>query len=73
MQFEMDVPMSVEDFWTLRLEISDKFREKVSSLSEENRAAMKREALASFREYSRGEGIRFPTEVFIVSGSKRHS
>ena len=61
--------MPVEDFWTLRLEVSDK-RETISLLSQEQKAELKRQALESLREYSTGPGMSFPAEVLIVSGAQ---
>lgn len=70
LQFTIDVPMSVEDYWTLRLEISEKLRERISVLSQEQMTELKRQALESTREYSTDRGLSFPAEVLIVSGAK---
>src|SRR6266852_6814635 len=35
LQFRINAPISIEDFWTLRLEMSDKLREKISALSKQ--------------------------------------
>jgi SAM-dependent methyltransferase len=72
LQFTIHAPMSVEDFWALRLEMSEKLREKISTLSKEQRTELKRQALESIREYSTERGVSFPAEVFIVSGAKGH-
>ncbi len=69
LQFKIDVPATVEEFWALRLEMS-KAREKISVLSPEQVSEVKRQALDSFREYSTDHGISFPAEVLIVSGAK---
>ena len=68
--FVIQAPISVEDFWTLRLEMSDKLRAKISALSGEQLADVHRQALASLREYSTDRGMRFPAEVLIVSAAK---
>jgi SAM-dependent methyltransferase len=68
--FTIDVPMSVEDYWALRLEMSAKLREKISMLPQEQMTELTRQALESIREYSTDRGIRFPAEVLIVSGAK---
>jgi ubiquinone/menaquinone biosynthesis C-methylase UbiE len=70
LQFTIEVPVSAEDFWTLRFEMSETLREKVSKLSMEQLAEVKRQALEAFREYSRDHGMSFPAEVLIVSASK---
>jgi SAM-dependent methyltransferase len=70
LQFSMQASISVEDFWTLRLEISEKLREKIALLSNDQKIEVKRQALESFREYSTDRGMSFPAEVLIVSGTK---
>jgi SAM-dependent methyltransferase len=70
LQFTIDVPLSVEDYWALRIEMSGKLREKIALLPADRKADLKRQALDSIREYSAGRGIRFPAQVLIVSGAK---
>ena len=70
LQFTIDVPVSVEDYWALRLEMSAKLREKIGMLPQEQITELTRQALESIREYSSDGGIRFPAEVLIVSGAK---
>jgi hypothetical protein len=69
-QFKIEAPISVEDFWSLRMEMSEVFREKIGSLSTHQANEVKRRALDAFREYSTTCGISFPGEVLIVSASK---
>jgi SAM-dependent methyltransferase len=73
LQFTIDAPMSVEDFWALRLEMSEKLREKIATLTQEQLTELKRQALESIGEYSTDRGISFPAEVLIVSGAKSRS
>jgi SAM-dependent methyltransferase len=70
LQFAIESPLSSEDFWTLRREMSEKLREKLNTLSPDKLAEVKRQALEATRPYSTGHGISFPAEVLIVSGSK---
>ena len=60
----------VEDFWTLRCEMSEKLREKIAMLSKEQVNEAKRQVLEAFREYSTDRGMSFPAEVLIVSRTK---
>ncbi len=69
-QFPIQAPISVEDFWTLRCEMSEKLRGKIAMLSREQVNEVKRQALEAFREYSTDRGMSFPAEVLIVSGTK---
>src|SRR6266704_1296610 len=70
LQFTIQAPISVKDFWALRLEMSDKLREQIAPLSEQQMADLKGQALESLREYSTEGGMRFPTEVLIVNAAK---
>jgi ubiquinone/menaquinone biosynthesis C-methylase UbiE len=70
LRFAIEAPISAEDFWAMRLEMSDTFRAKIASLSRDQLAEVNREALAFFSEYSTDGGVRFPAEVLIVSGTK---
>ena len=72
LQFTVQAPISVEDFWILRCEMSEKLREKVAMLSREQLPEVKREALNALRGYSTDRGMSFPAEVLIVSGTKNH-
>jgi ubiquinone/menaquinone biosynthesis C-methylase UbiE len=73
LQFTIRAPISVADFWTLRLEMSDKLREKIAMLSKEQMVEVNRQALESLRGYSTDHGMSFPAEVLIVSGAKSRS
>lgn len=70
LRFNIQVPVTVEEFWALRAEMSEKLREKIASLSEGQRREVNHEMLAALREYSTDQGVSFPAEVLIVSGSK---
>lgn len=70
LQFSIDAPVSLEDFWTLRLEMSDKLRAKIAALSKDLLAEVKQRTLESLREYSTGNSMSFPAQVLILSGTK---
>lgn len=69
-QFAIQAPISAEDFWAMRREMSDTFRAKIASLSADQLAEVNRESLASLREYCTGGRVSLPAEVLIVSGTK---
>jgi len=73
LQFRIEAPVCVEDFWTLRQEMSDKLRDKMSRLSKTQIGAVKSEMLEALKEYSTGRGMSFPAEVLIVSGARQTS
>jgi ubiquinone/menaquinone biosynthesis C-methylase UbiE len=70
LRFTIQAPISVEDYWTLRCDISEKLREKIAMLSKEQVTEVKRQVLAALREYSTDRGVSFPAEVLLVSGAK---
>ncbi len=70
LQFTIQAPISVEDFWTLRCEMSEKLREKVAMLSRDQLTEVGRQSLEALRGYSTDRGMSFPAEVLIVSGTK---
>ena len=73
LQFAIQATISVEDFWTMRCEWSEKLREKIAMLSKEQANEAKRQVLEYFRGYSTDRGMSFPAEVLIVSGAKSGS
>jgi hypothetical protein len=70
LQFEIEAPVSIEDFWTLRCEMSETFREKIARFSKDQLAEAKRQGMEALRDFSTDRGINFPAEVLIVSGTK---
>ena len=70
LSFTIDAPMSIEDFWALRIEMSEKLREKIAVLSTKQLSEAKREALEAMSKYSTTRGMSFPAQVLIVSGTK---
>ena len=70
LQFPIQAAISLEDFWTLRVEMSEKLREKIARLSNDQVAEVKRQTLESLAEYRTESGMSFPAEVLIVSGAK---
>ena len=63
LQFTIQAPLSVEDFWTLRVEMSDTLRGKIAALSKDQMTEVNRQALESLLEYSTDRGMSFPAEV----------
>jgi len=70
LQFPIQAAISLEDFWTLRVEMSEKLREKIARLSNDQVAEVKRQTVESLAEYRTESGVSFPAEVLIVSGAK---
>src|ERR1039457_2309888 len=51
LQFTIQAPISVEDFWTLRCEMSEKLREKLAMLSRHQLNEVKGQSLEALRGY----------------------
>jgi ubiquinone/menaquinone biosynthesis C-methylase UbiE len=69
-RFNIEAPISVEDFLTLRHEMSDKLRGKMASLSGEQAQEVKERMLETLRPYAKERSVSMPAEVLIVSGTK---
>lgn len=69
-RFSIEVPLSAEDFWNLRMEMSEKLRERLATLRPDILEDVKRRSIAAFREYSSANGLSFPAEVRLVSARK---
>lgn len=69
-KFNIEIPLGGEDFWTLRMDMAEKLRAKISSLSAEKVAEIRREVFQDLASYSVGSGVSFPAEVLIVSATK---
>src|SRR6266436_2142584 len=70
LQCKIEAAVPLEEFLTLRLEMSEKLRDKISKLSKEQVAKVRRLALESLGEYSTERGLSFPAEILILSGTK---
>jgi ubiquinone/menaquinone biosynthesis C-methylase UbiE len=73
LRFAIRAPISVEDYWAIRSEMSDKLRAKLAMLSKEQLAELKREVLEALAAYYADGVMSFPAEVLIVSGGKEPS
>jgi ubiquinone/menaquinone biosynthesis C-methylase UbiE len=73
LQFTIRAPLSLEEFWTVRSEMSEKLREIFATLAAEQLAEVKSQSLDALRAYYLDGGMSFPAEVLIVSATKRSS
>jgi ubiquinone/menaquinone biosynthesis C-methylase UbiE len=70
LQFNIEAPLSLEDFWTMRSEMSEKYRSSFAKLSAEQIQKIRAEVMEGLRQYATGEGVSFPAEVLIVRGER---
>jgi len=70
LQFDIAAPISPEEFWTMRSEISATLREKLKAASVEARQRVKQGVLRAIKKYFPEDQMRFPAQMLIVTGSK---
>jgi SAM-dependent methyltransferase len=70
LEFSVRAPVSPEEFWVLRSEMSERLRSRLAKIPPEQMKELKREALEAFREFLVGGAVTMPAQVLIVSGSK---
>jgi ubiquinone/menaquinone biosynthesis C-methylase UbiE len=70
LRFSIRAPLAVADYWTLRSEMSERLRSKLSSLSPVRLAELRQEVLDALGDYSPEGGVTFPGEVLIISGAR---
>lgn len=68
--FKIAAPVPLEDFWTVRSEMSDSLREKISRLPVNQLAQVRAEVEQAAREYFVDNRMSFPAETLIVTGIK---
>lgn len=71
LEFSIEAPLTLEEFWVVRAEMSDKLRTKLARLSQPEVAAVRSAFLDAARAYARPGGVSFPAEVLVVSGRRR--
>jgi len=69
-KFDIAAPLSPEEFWTMRSEISETLREKLKTLSSEDQRRLATEVQEAVREFFPDGQMRFPAQMIIVSGAK---
>ena len=68
--FLIESAVGLEDFWTVRSELSDTLRGKIARLTADELDKVRQEAQDMGREYFPNNLMRFPAEVIIVTGEK---
>ncbi len=70
LEFRIEAPISFQQFWELRSETSATLREKLTTLSTEDRVRVKHEVKKAARSFFRNELMSFPAQMIIVTGRK---
>ena len=69
-EFDLAAPISAQEFWSLRSETSDTLRTKLRSLSGERRQQIADEVNEAVQEFFPHGHMNFPTQMFILTGTK---
>lgn len=69
-KFDIAAPISVEEFWAFRSEVSEVLRTKLKNLSHAEVAQIGYEVQDAVKEFFAGGQMRFPAQMIIVSGTK---
>jgi SAM-dependent methyltransferase len=69
-KFQIQAPISLEEFWVLRSETSGTLRQKLATMAEEQRRAIREEVIEAVEPYFADNQMDFPAEMLIVTGNK---
>jgi SAM-dependent methyltransferase len=69
-EFQIEAPLSLDEFWALRTEVSGTLREKLAKLSAKQRRQVEREVKTEARKFFPKGRMSFPAQVIIVTGEK---
>ena len=69
-EFSIEAPITVEQFWEMRTEMSDAFRSKLARLVPDQVAAIKYTVQKKMASYFRSGAMVIPGQVLLVTGRK---
>lgn len=69
-RFDIVAPLSPEEFWSFRSEVSEVLREKLKNISSDEKERIADEVKDAVKEFFPAGQMRFPAQMIIVSGSK---
>lgn len=70
LHFNIQAPISSEQFWTMRSETSETLRSKLATLSDAEKTQVGKEVLQAVRDFFPNSQMNFPTQMILVSGRK---
>lgn len=73
LEFHVEAPISVEEFWELRSETSGTLRKKLAELPTEKRVRVAQEVQEAARPFFPNGQMRFPARAIIVTGETSQS
>ena len=69
-KFDIAAPISVDEFWGMRAEISEILREKLKTVSDDKKCEIADEVKHAVRPFFPDGHMKFPAQMIIVSGKK---
>jgi SAM-dependent methyltransferase len=73
LSFRIEAPIGLDEFWTVRSEMSEMLRERIGLLSAQERLAVAQEVRDAAREFFANDRMSLPAEALIVSGVRPRS
>jgi ubiquinone/menaquinone biosynthesis C-methylase UbiE len=70
LSFQIKAPISFEQFWEMRTEMSESLRERVAKLTPSEIPEVKKAAANAAQKYFAGGTMTFPAEALVVTGKK---
>jgi SAM-dependent methyltransferase len=69
-RFHIEAPLSPEEFWQMRSEISESLRDKLKNFSAAEQAHIAKQVQCAVREFFPDNQMKFPAQMHIVTGEK---
>lgn len=71
LKFDIAAPISVEQFWAMRSDVSEVLREKLKTVSDEEKRQIADEVQEAVKPFFPDGHMSFPAQMIIVSGVKK--
>lgn len=71
--FHIEAPVQLKDFWTIRAEMSELLRSKAAQLSAPQLDSVQKDVQKEAAQYFSSGRMRFPAVALLVSGTKPHA
>jgi ubiquinone/menaquinone biosynthesis C-methylase UbiE len=69
-KFDIAAPISIDEFWAMRSEISESLREKLKAVSDEEKRQIADEVREAVRPFFPDGHMKFPAQMIVVTGNK---
>jgi len=71
LEFDVEAPVSLKDFWQLRSATSGTLREKLAGLTEGEVTRVARDVIEAVQDFFPNGQMKFPAQMILVTGRKR--